>query len=237
MPTSEPQATSAETGVANQRIEAFMLLADIVAQSASGRQLTASQARIQMKRRSYGGFSPEALGYAKFRDFLLQAAKRKPAPLEPAMFRETRARLQDESGNFIAIEPIAMGTQLEWRREFVASVADSRVRALLESALASEKPAKVFGAILREVPEEQARWRAIQRAHVRPFVERWRDSSPTAVPIRIDPLPRTTGPSSVDDGSPSQPPAHFHARSDQLDDLLSIVSTLVPWSRSQSQQQ
>ena len=109
-----------------------------------------------------------------------------PAPLEPARFKEIRDLRERSPGNFAVISQVELHEQLEWMREFAETVQDLKIRHLLESALASEKPNKLFRAVLRDAPEYQRRWRNIFSSHVRSEIERWRDTVPTSKPIRID---------------------------------------------------
>ncbi|MGY3520376.1 hypothetical protein ACVMYR_29185 [Micromonospora sp. PTRAS2] len=63
-----------ETG--DGRAEAFAVLAEAVeGLTADGvRPPTASEVRLEMKRRTYGGFDPNLVGFKRFRDFLMAAA-------------------------------------------------------------------------------------------------------------------------------------------------------------------
>ena len=55
--------------------QAFSVLVDAVRElGEAGTVPTASQVRLAMKRRTYGGFDPGKLGYKRFRDFLSEAA-------------------------------------------------------------------------------------------------------------------------------------------------------------------
>ena len=285
MSTNESHQEETDVDLSASRAEAFQLLADVVAQNSDGRDLTASQARLQMKRKSYGGFNPKDLGFARFRDFLSEAAKEgyvvvddtrpgdytlspptrpsggagqtarirpdlwrafldwshdlqrvydierdqatmlpvEPAPLEPQKFRELRLRLQENPAAFVTIEPIDMQTQLGWMREFADKVSDLRLKSLLRSSLASDKPAKLFSAVLREIPDKQLNWRNTQRARVRSFIEEWRDSAPTVQPIRID----TDREMAVRDTSSTEKArTALHTRAD-VGDLLSLVNDLA----------
>lgn len=248
MSANESHQEESDVDLSASRTEAFQLLADVVAQNSIGRDLTASQARLQMRRKSYGGFNLQDLGFSRFRDFLSEAAKEgyvvvddtrpgdytlslptrspgradqtarirsdlwrafldwshdlqriydierdqatmlpgEPAPLEPAKFRDLRLRIQANPTMFITIDPVDMQIQLGWMREFAEEVSDPRIKSLLKSALASEKPAKLFSAVLREIPDEQINWRSALRSRVRSYIEEWRDAAPTAQPIRID---------------------------------------------------
>jgi hypothetical protein len=245
---SNSEAESTTKSAAPSREEAFKLLADIVAEHTdSGRSLTASEAYLQMRRKSYGGFNLEDFGYNRFRDLLAEASQAgyivldatrqgdyalfapethekipsirpirpdlwkafidwtpglmrlfdieqdqvllvpaEPAPLEPVQFREIRTRRQDSPEKLILIDPVGLPQQLEWMREFAESASDPRVRQLLENALISEKPVKLFKAVLRDFPEYQRKWRSNFSGRVRAQIERWRDATSTSTPIRID---------------------------------------------------
>jgi len=285
MSTNESHQEETDLDLSASPVEAFQLLADVVAQNSDGRDLTASQARLQMRRKSYGGFNLKDLGFARFRDFLSEAAKEgyvvvddtrpgdytlslpaqpsgragqtarirpdlwrafldwshdlqrvydierdqatmlpvEPAPLEPQKFRELRQRIKANPGVFVTIEPIDMQTQLGWMREFAEKVSDSRIKSLLKSALASEKPAKLFSAVLREIPDEQINWRNTLRVHARSFIEEWRDAIPTAQPIRID---TDREMAARDESSTDNARSAVHTRGD-VGDLLSLVTDLA----------
>jgi len=228
--------------------EAFQLLAAVVAEHTDKeRPLTASQAFVRMRRKSFGGFDLKDFGYSRFRDFLAEASQAgyvviddsrpgdlallaaeshtkqepvkpvrpdlwkaftdwtpglvrlydidqdrvlvvpaDPAPLEPVRFKEIRERRETSPESFATIKPVELHDQLEWMRKFAEAVHDLKIRELLESALASEKPVKLFRAVLRDFPEYQKRWRNSFSSQVRIEIERWRDTVQTPTPVRID---------------------------------------------------
>jgi hypothetical protein len=111
---------------------------------------------------------------------------REPAPLEPQRFQELRCRIEADPDKFVVIEPITMRMQLEWMQEFAATTSNVSLRALLAKALAGDKPAKHFTAVLREAPEELYRWRGELASRARLHIDRWRASSPALTEVSID---------------------------------------------------
>lgn len=248
MPSNDAQSAPAvDSSPASE--EAFRLLADVVSeQSAAGGVLTASQAYVKMRQRSYGGFNLQVFGYRRFRDFLMDAAQSgyviidetrpgdfaliqpeipattnerftairpdlwkafidwsagimrlyditqdravmlpaEPAPLEPARFKEIRERRKSDPDNFILINPIGLAQQLDWRREFAEQVPDQQIKQLLDSALVSEKPVKLFNAVLRDTPEYQLKWKHHLTSRVRTEIERWRDTVGISIEILVE---------------------------------------------------
>ena len=231
------------------RDEAFdALVAAVQSLAELGRSPTASEARLEVGRRTYGGFNLRALGYKRFRDFLKDAEDAgrvivdptrpgditvsvpgvrsqveasvpgvrndlwkafvdwapgksrlydliesraiilptEPAPLEPEKFKKARELSMQEPERFIVIEPITVKQQIGWMREFAETVGDSRLRSLLEAALESEKPVKVFLAVLREAPAELVRWRSQFTHHVREVIQSWRASDPRLAAVVVD---------------------------------------------------
>lgn len=109
-----------------------------------------------------------------------------PVPLEPVRFKEIRDRREKSPENFVVISPIELQEQLEWMHKFSETVQDQQIKQLLETALASEKPHKLFRAVLRDATDYQKKWRNVFSSRVRAVIERWRDIVPTSNPIRID---------------------------------------------------
>ncbi|GAA0597467.1 UPF0158 family protein [Actinomadura livida] len=112
-----------------------------------------------------------------------------PAPLEPERFRDARERIGLEPSKFIPISHITLSTQLDWMRQFSIECNDARLRDIFDSALAGDKPAKLFHAVLREVPEQRLRWRRILLQRVRAEVEKWREGNDEIKGLRIDRTP------------------------------------------------
>ena len=91
------------------RAEAFAVLADAVAGlTADGvRPPTASEVRLEMKRRTYGGFDPKLVGFKRFRDFLMAAASEGHIGLDTsragdmAVLRATEAESPREPSHFV----------------------------------------------------------------------------------------------------------------------------------------
>ena len=75
MPMVEPASKPFDGDTEFQRSQALDVLVESVSHltRTGGRPPTASEVRLEMKRRTYNGFSPEALGYVRFRDFLAAA--------------------------------------------------------------------------------------------------------------------------------------------------------------------
>ncbi|BCJ45028.1 hypothetical protein GCM10010168_83980 [Actinoplanes ianthinogenes] len=74
------------SAVANPVEQAFEVLADSLEGliSSTGRYPTASEVRLEMKRRTYGGFDPKGMGYKRFRDFLEDAQSHGVVKLDPS---------------------------------------------------------------------------------------------------------------------------------------------------------
>ncbi|WP_446212415.1 UPF0158 family protein [Micromonospora sp. IBSANI012] len=94
---------------AKLRAEAFAVLVDAVGSLATDgfRPPTASEVRLEMKRRTYGGFDPKLVGFKRFRDFLMAAATEGHVhldlsrPGDVAVLRVADADLPRESSHFI----------------------------------------------------------------------------------------------------------------------------------------
>src|SRR5262249_61737654 len=71
-----PAAADAVRSAGDRRIQAFNVLGGAVEALASRlrRWPTASEVRLEIKRQTYGGFTPSILGYKRFRDFLVDAS-------------------------------------------------------------------------------------------------------------------------------------------------------------------
>jgi hypothetical protein len=247
--TNATPDSSSDSEVRSDVRKAFSVLVDAVATLTreGDRPPTASEARLAMKRLTYGGFSPKDLGYSRFRDFLADAETRglivvdasrqgdvavhlgsvmasvgsrnrvirrdlwrafidwtsslarfydlkyqravvvpaEPAPLEPAKYREFRARLESNPEDFVRIEPILVQTQISWMKDFAGGSADPQIRAVLLAALNSEKPVKAFNGVLRTVPGQAIRWKNAFQTHAREHIESWRRAAGSGRQIEI----------------------------------------------------
>ncbi len=74
--SEQTNLVAAESASAAQRDQAFQVLSTSTIALTTDNQAypTASQVRLEMKRRTYGGFDPKGMGYTRFRDFLEDAA-------------------------------------------------------------------------------------------------------------------------------------------------------------------
>lgn len=243
--------TTNETGEfsGRRRVAREVLVSVVESLLHAGRVPTASEVRLELKRRTYNGFNLTELGYKRFRDFLADAeasgsvtidrdrpgdvsvslpgfdakahvgntpairpdlwrafvdwsAKvaryfdiendrvlmlpKDEAPMEPKRFQEIRQMINEKPECFVEIAPISTTFQIGWMSEFAEQIEDPRLKALLGAALAGDKPAKLFSAVLREVPHTQVLWRKELGRRVRAIVEQWRDNLASRAQIRID---------------------------------------------------
>jgi hypothetical protein len=129
------------------------------------------------------------IGQLRYYDIELDKALMVPeerAPLEPDKFGEMRARLEHDPNNFIPITPIAQHTQLGWMRQFADTMPDVELKTTLQAALIGYRPAKMFVAVLKEVPTELHRWHHELQQRVRAEIEKWRDSVSARKFVDID---------------------------------------------------
>lgn len=82
------------------------------------------------------------------------------------------------------------GSQAGFRdmAEFVASVTDSRLRALLDVALQGKGAFRRFKDVLLEVPEERERWFAFQRECMQHRIRRWLETEGIEAELKTRPI-------------------------------------------------
>jgi Uncharacterised protein family (UPF0158) len=107
-------------------------------------------------------------------------------------------------------------------REFSRNVSDRRLAELLAEALDGDKPAKLFTAILRDVPDELHRWHATMTSRVRQRIHRWQRDHDAAHNVEID---RPEEPSQETEGSRPLP------YDDSQPDFIGTASQLVEVAR------
>ncbi|MFD3904078.1 hypothetical protein HXS80_16175 [Streptomyces sp. CB04723] len=280
---AEGQPLPDEQSAGEGNDEAFAVLAEAVTSlmQPGNRPPTGSEIRLDMKRRTYGGFNPKALGYKRFRDFLddaeaqgfvvidrdrpgdvavtipgvRQASSQSSvirrdlwkafidwnpafvryfafdqnraimipkvaAPLEPSRYATIRGHIKDEPENFCEIKPVSYNVQHQWMQEFTANVSEEKTRTLLEKSLESEKPAKMFAAVLRTLPGVQQAWYGKLRDGVDVYVQEWLASDARLADVEIY-APRTIE-------SESAPGKHAnHSVSESEKGLIEAASVLA----------
>lgn len=114
------------------------------------------------------------------------ALPREPVRLEPERLRQLRLRVADQDPQVVKVARISIGQQLDWMKTHVESVPEGPLRSLLVQALASDKPAKVFAAVLRDQPAAQDRWFARLSANVLAHLQQWKQSEPRLADLQIE---------------------------------------------------
>lgn len=112
--TSSQQQAPQEPNVApedeqrDERPQAFSVLVEAVASLArqSARPPTASEVRLEMKRLTYGGFDPKALGYSRFRDFLADAEAQRLVSIDSSRQGDISVHLEPGRTGDAATSPI-----------------------------------------------------------------------------------------------------------------------------------
>jgi hypothetical protein len=80
---------------------------------------------------------------------------------------------EDSTGRFLAIEPEDSSEGYRDMEEFVGTVADSRLRELLQVAIAGEGAFRRFKDVLIGAPEERERWFQFQQERVFGRIRDW----------------------------------------------------------------
>jgi hypothetical protein len=90
-------------------------------------------------------------------------------------------------GYLIPIEPLSSQVEYRWMAEFTETVADRRLREMLELAIDGRGAFRGFKAVLSDYPDERERWFAIRQERLDQEMKEWlaeNDIEPTT------PLPR-----------------------------------------------
>jgi Uncharacterised protein family (UPF0158) len=80
---------------------------------------------------------------------------------------------EDSTGRFLAIEPEDSREGYRDMEEFIGTVADSRLRELLQVAIAGEGAFRRFKDVLTRAPEERERWFQFQQERVFGRIRDW----------------------------------------------------------------
>jgi hypothetical protein len=80
---------------------------------------------------------------------------------------------EDSTSRFLAIEPEDSREGYRDMQEFIATVSDSRLRELLEVAIAGKGAFRRFKDVLAGVPDERERWFAFQQERVFGRIRDW----------------------------------------------------------------
>lgn len=101
-------------GEPDSRAQAFDVLVAAVSEvrERRGRPATASEVRVAMRQRTYGGFDPPALGFPRFRDFLDEAEQLGHVRIDRARPGDVALVLPEESE---AADPVPMVRPDLWR--------------------------------------------------------------------------------------------------------------------------
>lgn len=110
---------------------------------------------------------------------------KKPVPLEPEKFSAVRARVAEGDAALVLIPAVPIRTQVGWMEKFANGLDDEQLRSLLTGALHGDKPAKLFGTVLRNEPAAQDRWQQSLAANVLVHLQRWKDDDPRLAELRI----------------------------------------------------
>jgi hypothetical protein len=78
-----------------------------------------------------------------------------------------------EAGYLVHIEPLGSSVEYGWMAEFAGTVADARLRDLLEVALDGRGAFRRFKDVLHGHPAERDRWFAFRDARVRAAAREW----------------------------------------------------------------
>jgi hypothetical protein len=92
---------------------------------------------------------------------------------EPTRFVAIRSQIKSEAERFVDIEPVPMDQQIDWMREFAATVTDEYPREILGQALESERPAREFTRVLSAHPRLRGAWRVFRIRKVHRRIEEW----------------------------------------------------------------
>jgi hypothetical protein len=108
-----------------------------------------------------------------------------PVPLEPERFALVRERLRASDESLVKIPTIDIHTQLRWMQHFVDGLDDKGLRSLLEGALAGDKPARLFAAVLRNEPNAQDLWYEALASHVLAHLQQWKESEARLAKVEV----------------------------------------------------
>lgn len=92
------------------------------------------------------------------------------------------------TGDLVHIEPLSSSVEYDWMVEFADSVADPRLRELLQVALDGRGAFRRFKNVLLDFPEERARWFTFRDRRLREAMGEWLEEHEieptTAPPVR-----------------------------------------------------
>jgi hypothetical protein len=138
-------------------------------------------------------WSPRVDHYLDLDADRVEALPKDPVPLEPEPMQKLRARVELADESLVRVPRVSMATQLSWMSTFTDSLADDEMRILLQGALATEKPAKLFTDVLRNDPQTLSRWHERLTANVSAHLQSWKERDERLINLDLHVPPTGAG--------------------------------------------